>query len=253
MSRWMIPVLIVCALTVNAFADDPPPGLIPTEEVLIPAGSFTMGKTDGEGEFTPHEVTLDAFYIDVHEVTNAQYKAFCDATEHKLPFFWEMEGLRCSMEYPDHPVIGVSRGDALKYAEWAGKRLPTEAEWEYAARGGLEGMQMDRDYDLAPDLANYKKSETGGTVAVKSYEPNAYGLFDVIGNVREWVSDRYRYEYSDGQPVTNPTGPEKGPGVVRGGGWYSGPGCQAVHVRNAMASNWGDFNVGFRCARDAAD
>ena len=245
--------LLLLIVAVPVAAADPPTDFTATEQVKIPAGSFTMGKEGKSVEYTPHEVSIGAFLMDVHEVTNAQYHAFCQATDRDLPFFWGREGFRCSLEYPDHPVVGVSRGDAMAYAAWVGGRLPTEAEWEYAARGGLVGLDMDRDYALAPDLANYNKSGHDGTVAVKSYEPNAYGLHDMIGNVREWVSDRYRYAHSDGGAVANPVGPEKGPGVVRGGGWFSGPGCQGVWVRNPLAANWGDFNVGFRCARDAAD
>ncbi len=213
-----------------------------------------MGKKDKSVEYTAHRVDLDAFFIDIHEVTNAQYHAFCEATGRKLPFFWEKDGFRCSLEFSDHPVIGVNRGDAEAYAAWVGRRLPTEAEWERAARGGLEDLDLDRDAELSPELANYKSSDTGGTVPVMSYEPNAYGLYDTVGNVREWVSDRYRYDYFARSPVDNPRGPEEGSlGVVKGGGWFSGPGCQPVWVRNGLATNWGDFNVGFRCARDAGD
>jgi len=251
MSRRIIMTIVLALVAAAAAAAQPPAEFIPTDEALIPAGTFTMGHESESIEYTRHKVSISAFHMDTHEVTNAQYKAFCDATDRKLPFFWEISELRCSMDYPDHPVIGVSQSDARAYAEWAGKRLPTEAEWEYAARGGLDGIDMDRDYELAPELANYNKSDTGGAVAVKSYGPNAYGLYDMIGNVREWVSDRYRFDYFAQSPADNPQGPEQGSlKVVKGGGWFSGPGCQAVWVRNGLASNWGDMNVGFRCARD---
>jgi formylglycine-generating enzyme required for sulfatase activity len=228
------------------------PSVEPTEEILIPAGEFTMGRADASEELTPHAVELSAFHIDKHEVTNAQYHAFCMATEHDLPVFWGLERFRCSLDFPDHPVVGVSQSDAGQYAEWVGRRLPTEAEWEYAARGGLESQGFDTGDVLNDEDANTKASKMGGPVAVGSFKPNGYGLYDMVGNVREWVSDFYAEDYFVHSPVENPQGPEKTRWrVIKGGGWYSGKGCNMVHVRNALPGSWSDFNVGFRCARDA--
>ena len=145
-----------------------------------------------------------------------------------------------------------SQAEAAKYAEWVGRRLPTEAEWEYAARGGLASLSYDTGDVLEDQGANTKSAKLGGPVAVESFDPNAYGLYDMVGNVREWVADYYAEDYFANSPVDNPQGPEKTRWmVIKGGGWYSGKSCNMVHVRNALPRSWQDFNVGFRCARDA--
>jgi formylglycine-generating enzyme required for sulfatase activity len=249
----LIPVLLIVLIMTGGqgWAADPPT-ISPTEEVLIPAGEFIMGRADSGDELTPHPVKLDAFYIDKHEVTNAQYHAFCEATDTELPVFWGLDRFRCSLDYPDHPVVGVSQAAAQKYAEWVGRRLPTEAEWEYAARGGLERLSYGTADVLEDDEANTKSAKLDGPVAVGSFEPNGYGVYDMVGNVREWVADYYSEDYFANSPVDNPQGPEKTRWrVIKGGGWYSGKSCNMVHVRNALPGSWSDFNVGFRCARDA--
>jgi iron(II)-dependent oxidoreductase len=234
--------------------------------VLIPGGAFLMG-SGTEGDHNPaHLVRLDPFFIDRYEVTNAQYEAFCRETKRGLPMFWGLDSLRSGPGYPDHPVVGVSWVDARAYAEWCGKRLPTEAEWECAARGGLLGREYPNADTLGRVDANYTKAHRGGTVPVGSYPPNRFGLCDMVGNVIEWVSDWYAadtYATSsaaklgpDGRlmvlhEAANPKGPAEGKfRVIRGGGWHSGPGCCKVYVRNALPWGWLDFNVGFRCARD---
>ena len=221
------------------------------ELVLIPGGEFLMG-SDSEGDHCPaHSVHVDSFYMDRYQVTNAQYLAFCQATGHRLPEFWAMSGFRCGSDYPNHPVIGVNWYDATLYAEWCGKRLPTEAEWEYAARGGLVGMDFPNGDSLQPSDGNYNRSAKGGPVAVGSYPANGFGLHDMQGNVLEWVSDFYDAAYYSSSPSANPQGPEYGKfRVIRGGGWHSGASCNRVYYRNALPPNWVDFNVGFRCAKD---
>ena len=220
------------------------------EMVPIPAGEFIMG-IEGDGDSSPaHQVRLDSFSIGKHEVTNAQYEKFCTETDRDLPFFWGKEDFRCGPDFPDHPVVSVTWSDAKAYAEWKGMRLPTEAEWECAARGGLVGMNYPNADEIEPAMANYWKSE--GTEPVGSYPPNGLNLHDMAGNALEWVSDKYDMDYYQSSPVENPLGPEKGKfRVVRGGGWHTGPGCIKVHYRNGLKSNWADFNVGFRCAKDA--
>jgi len=222
-----------------------------TEElVLIPGGEFLMG-SDSEGDHSPiHKVYIDSFYMDKYEATNAQYLGFCEATGHRLPEFWGMDSFRCGPDYPNHPVVGVSWPDAVEYAAWCGKRLPTEAEWEYAARGGLVGMSFPNGETLHPSDGNYNKSGKGGPVAVGSYRANGFGLHDIQGNVVEWVWDVYDLHYYS-SPLANPRGPESGKfRVIRGGGWHSGPSCNRVYFRNALPVGWVDFNVGFRCAKD---
>jgi formylglycine-generating enzyme required for sulfatase activity len=189
--------------------------------------------------------------MDKHEVTNAQYLKFCEETNRKLPEFWRMERFHSTVEFPNHPVVGISWRDAQAYAEWCGKRLPTEAEWEYAARGGLSGMDYPNGNSIDSSTANYTEAALDGTMPVASYAPNGYGLYDMAGNVAEWVADYYDTDYYATSSSNNPTGPESGKfRVIRGGGWHSGPFCNRVYVRNALPDNWVDFNVGFRCAKD---
>ncbi len=223
--------------------------IVPEGMAYIPGGVFDMGR-EGSHDASPiHEVEVGAFYMDIHEVTNAEYKVFCDSTGHRLPEFWDVEKYRCGGNFPEHPVVGVSRNDAATFAEWAGKRLPSEAEWEFAARGGLEDMPYPLGEELQDHQANFGKKS--GLVPVGRYEANGYGLFDMGGNVWEWVHDRYDPRYYSESPRENPMGPESGGLVViRGGGWYSGPGCLRVDRRGALSPGWVDFAVGFRCARD---
>jgi sulfatase modifying factor 1 len=220
-----------------------------TELVLITGGEFLMGQ-EGEANNSPvHRVRLSSFYIDKHEVTNAQYQHFCTETDHPLPIFWGMKEFRCGPDYPGHPVVGVSWSDAKKYAEWAGKRLPTEAEWEFAARGGLSGKKFPGGDEMDETAANFKSD---GIVPVTSYPANGYGLYDMSGNVREWVSDYYEEFYYSASPEDNPRGPESGTfRVVRSGGWHSGKMCCTVDARICLPTYWVDFAVGFRCAKDA--
>ncbi|MBD3221120.1 SUMF1/EgtB/PvdO family nonheme iron enzyme [bacterium] len=233
-----------------------------TSMVRIPGGEFTLGQP-GSAELPAHRVRVASFELDVHEVTNAQYLAFCEATDRKLPVYWNVDRFQCGARWPDHPVIGVSQGDAAAYAAWAGKRLPSEAEWVLAARAGGDGRFGGDHETLTRDQANFKLSGHDAPVAVMSYAPSASGLYDMIGNVREWTADRFgtvppaeSLIAGGGDPdaavaVVDPRGPEIGRlGVVKGGGWYSGSSCQAVHVRNGYPRGWGDFAVGFRCARD---
>ena len=141
--------------------------------------------------------------------------------------------------------------DAGAFAEWIGGRLPTEAEWEYAARGGLEGKAYPWGDEIEPALANYARTGTTGTKTVGSHPPNGFGLNDMSGNVVEWVADRYDPAYYARSPKADPRGPEAGKHrVIRGGGWHSGPYCNRVYFRNALPANWVDISVGFRIAKD---
>ncbi len=227
-------------------SEDSPAGM-----VLIPGGKFLMG-SEKKGDHSPaHEVRVDSFYIDKFEVTNAQYLEFCRETDRKMPAFWGIDRFRSGTDFPDHPVMGVSCYDAAAYAEWCGKRLPTEAEWEYAARGGLVGMDYPNGNTLDSTMANHAKSGAEGPVPVGSYPPNGFGLHDMAGNVAEWVSDYYDGDYYAESPTENPTGPEDGKFlVIRGGGWHSGPSCNRVYFRNGLRGSWVDFNIGFRCVKD---
>ena len=221
------------------------------EMILIPAGEYLMGVDSKKDDSPAHKVTIEAFLLDRYEVTNAQYLAFCQATGRNLPEFWGLERFRSTPDFPHHPVVGVSWVDATDYAVWCGKRLPTEAEWEYAARGGLVGLIFPYGDEPDPAMMNYSGSKLGAPVAVGSYPPNGFGLYDMAGNVVEWVADFYAEDYYRTTPVHNPQGPERGRfRVLRGGGWHSGASCCRVHYRNALVPQWKDIAIGFRCARD---
>jgi formylglycine-generating enzyme required for sulfatase activity len=232
--------------------------------VNVSAGKFEMGSPEGYSDEQPvHTVALDAFWIDRTEVTNAQFAAFLNmqGNQEEGGLTWlGLEDEDCLIEqvdgefrsrggYTDHPVIEVTWYGAAAYCEWAGARLPTEAEWEYAARGPEGHIYPWGNKDPTCDLAQYGGC-SGLTVQVGSLPDGASwcGVLDLAGNVREWVADWYG-NYPSGA-LTNPTGPETGADrVLRGGSWYDAP----EFVRGA--SRYGNrpddrFNsLGFRCAR----
>lgn len=220
--------------------------------VLIPGGTFEMG--DGEkGDEPVHTVQVDDFYMDIHEVTNAQYAEFLNATGHTPPIYWDDPRYNA----PDQPVIGITWYDAIAYCNWAGKRLPTEAEWERAARAGLVGYKYPWGNELDRSYANFEG--TGGldqwedTAPICSFLPNDFGLFDMIGNAYEWCHDYYDFDYYRDSPIVNPTGPDSGTArVVRGGSCYDG--YYPSYLRSANRFEYlpetNDGIVGFRCVTD---
>ncbi|MBI1928854.1 formylglycine-generating enzyme family protein [Candidatus Poribacteria bacterium] len=252
------------------------------EMVLIPAGEFEMGtdaseihglvrnfaytgadRRSGFEAAVPPTVYLDAFYIDVYEVTNAQYKKFVDATGHPAPAYW-VNLLLTWLNQPNQPVVAVSWHDAAAYAQWAGKRLPTEAEWEKAARGGLVGKRYPWGDTITHDDANYGgtggRDQWGFTSPVGSFPPNGYGTYDMAGNGWEWCMDEYDSGFYAKGPKNNPVAGGvikfvnndftnvKTLRVFRGGGWDSHP----YYVRVARrVFNFPSFTLGvlgFRCA-----
>lgn len=229
-----------------------------SEMVLIPAGEFLMGSETGFPPERPtHRVCVDAFYLSKYPVTNAQYRRFVAETGHRLPYLddrrmqldnWDQD----TRTYPSgrayHPVMLVSWRDAQAYCEWAGGRLPTEAEWEKAARGGLEGKLYPWGDEIDPSLANYDNRE--GTTPVGSYPPNGYGLYDVAGNVWEWIADWYDAKYYSRSPARNPQGPENGTvRVLRGGAWLLFSQFCRVAYRFRNSPDFRFNLVGFRLAR----
>ncbi len=198
--------------------------------MLVPAGEFVMGtdKPYYNDEKPAHKVYLDAFYIDKHEITNAQYFKFVQATNHRIPAhtsdpefdIWSKAGFPAGLD--NYPVVDVSWQDADSYCKWAGKRLATEAEWEKAARGIDErlypwGNQPPESINI-PFGRQWDGNRTYQPVGSKPQGFSAYGALDMAGNVAEWVADWYDPGYYKYSPNKNPTGPETGfYKVVRGG------------------------------------
>ncbi|NOZ22116.1 MAG: formylglycine-generating enzyme family protein [Planctomycetes bacterium] len=261
--------------------DNPPPGM-----VHIPAGEFLMGSSNGHPDERPmRRVFLDAYFIDTYEVSNEDYKKFVDETKHTPPPYWR-DGT-----YPagktKHPVVMVSWEDANAYAAWAGKRLPTEAEWEKAARGEdgrtypwgktyrsqkcqcAEQLARQTFKDRNRFTAWFNKwqkikknkltiRDGGPTVEVTRYRSGAspYRVCNMAGNVREWVADCYDEDYYKTAPAINPPGPKKGElRVVRGGSWQSLSTGGVESIRTPDREGVLPFeklpDVGFRCAMDA--
>jgi formylglycine-generating enzyme required for sulfatase activity len=235
-----------------------------TEMVVIPGGTFYRGSTDGNRDEMPkHCVTLDSFAIDIHPVTNEQFVRFLelmggekDSNHQDIIRMRDSRikrsGGKLSIEsgYSKHPVVGVTWYGAIAYAKWIGKRLPTEAEWEVAARGGFENLLYPTGDDIEKNQANFFSSET---TAVMSYAPNGYALYDMPGNVYEWCHDWYGYNYYEVsvQEPDNPTGPLQGVyRVLRGGCWKSlkeDLRCSRRHRNNPGTVNG---TYGFRCAAE---
>ena len=242
--------------------------------VLIPAGEFQMGSNDSDASDNQkpvHTVYVDAFYMDKYEVTNAQYKKFVDANpqwrKDRIPRNYNGRYLMHWNEnsYPhgkgNHPVVYVSWYAAMAYAEWAGKRLPTEAEWEKAARGGLVGKKYPWGDSIDSSRANYG-GNVGDTTSVGSYPPNGYGLYDMAGNVWEWCLDGYQEDFYAYSPYRNPIGGYNSIAVVinnftrvksgrmaRSGDWRADPKYLCVATRFGGGPTFLLNFIGFRCAR----
>ena len=223
--------------------------------VLIPAGQFTMGRDDTVPDEQPtHRVSLDAFYIDRYEVTVAHYAKFLESEDSEPPFLWQ-EARRGHND--EKPVLGVDWHDAAAYCRWVGKRLSTEAEWEKAARGPDGRIYPWGNDPPTHDHANFGHEKTKGYAAlatVGSFEmgKSPYGVYDLAGNIWEWVADRYDEHYYQHSPEQNPRGPTTGPlRALRGGAWNSAPTVLASANRNANVPSARRSDVGFRCAQDA--
>jgi iron(II)-dependent oxidoreductase len=252
----------------------------PENMVLVPAGKFWIGRAytifldskdllarDRMDDRPANNIYLDAFYIDKYEVTNADYLKFIQATNAKKPWHWPQGNIPTGQER--HAVYNVNWFEANDYCKWAGKRLPTEAEWEKAARGGLDRAHYpwgDDDVDrreqmlLAPQGAGRTSSEPvpgalgrSDAMAVGSFKPNGYGIYDVMGNVMEWTADWYDNNYYPFMPKVNPKGPETGRyKSVRGSGWADGGGHgenNTNEYRNFSDPELRMSTIGFRCAK----
>ncbi len=240
--------------------------------ILIPKGSFMMGEDGKEIEEEPkHEVYLEEYYIGKYEVTNAQYKKFCDETKRKYPKDPEFKGMEnYFINYPDYPVVMVSWHDAVSYCEWAGMRLPTEAEWEKAARGDdsrkypwgendpSDGRYCNysfntSDYDYEENYINRADDgyEYTSPVGIFEWGISPYGCYDLAGNVWEWCSDwfswdAYRREAKDNYKENN-NGEYK---VIRGGSFYYSFSSIRSSFRVGADPQFGFLHTGFRTASD---
>lgn len=246
------------------------------EMVRIPAGTFLMGsdrKVDRNAypaEFPQRKVYLDAYEIDKYEVTTVQFLKFVLASNRDPLIDWQYDGGNFQETMANHPVMHVSWFDADAYCKWAGKRLPTSAEWEKAARGedgrifpwgnepaglsranfgrtGLSGPVRDRPERLLlyPPIISVDKYENGAS---------PYGVFQMAGNVAEWTADWYDPNYYKKAPDRNPKGPEKGTQrAFRGGGWIDSTPTVRPAQRNGTEPNTKMNWLGFRCARDVKE
>jgi len=241
-----------------------------SDMVFIPAGSFVMGNSSESAlpdQRPAHQVYLDAYYIDKYEVTNQEYEAFIMAGGYQKRKFWLDEGWQFIQRNkiqnhlglnkdlynaPDQPVIGVSWYEADAYCRWAGKRLPTEAEWEKAARGA-EGFLYPWGNEMIFENIAYNIANGKRTVPVGSFLNNAspYGVMDMAGNVWEWCADWYDETSYSKSPSKNPKGPEKGSDrVLRGGSWVSTRmQLQSTYRYHHLPVHRG-FTTGFRCVKD---
>jgi formylglycine-generating enzyme required for sulfatase activity len=223
--------------------------------VSIPRGEFTMGSNEHADE-SRHQVVLDQYFLDKYEVSNARYKEFIKATGHPAPAYWDDPRLN----KPEQPVVGVSWTDADAFCKWDGKRLPTEAEWERAAKGPGSDNHYPWGHKLDPKMANYGQN-VGRTMPVDAYPEgvSGFGVFNMAGNVFEWVSDWYDPKYFKGSLALNPQGPDKGYNfanqgpvrVLRGGSWLAPETSLHTSHRfwNQPENNSYGVGLGFRCAK----
>lgn len=225
------------------------------EMIYVPQGEFTMGIDEGRSNEEPeHQVTLTAYWIDKSEVTNAMY-AQCVAAkaceQPGQPGSSSQEQYYGNPIFADYPVIYVSWHKAQAYCKWAGRQLPTEAQWEKAARGTDGRLYPWGKASPTNDLVNFKEN-VGDTKNVCSYPGgnSPYGACDMAGNVLEWVFDWYDADYYDTSPLDNPTGPGSSHNrVQRGGSWYFDEHNIRTYNRLLGPPGWkGDPDLGFRCA-----
>lgn len=229
--------------------------------VLVPAGRFLMGNEQGQNSEKPvRPIYLNAYWIDKYEVPMAQFYAFIAATGHRAPRLAGYLALAsvdlATFVEPAKPVVGVSWEDARAYCQWEGKLLPTEAEWEKAAKGQWQrlwpwGNKPD------PQFANLDGAEDHfqGTAPVDSFQSgrSPYGVFNMTGNAMEWVNDWYGERYYAVMPPQNPPGPSIGDEkVIRGGSWHDSLRYAQTSSRFKMFPEYRDATIGFRCARSVS-
>ena len=257
-------VLLLSLIAASASGDEARPPEAPSGMVFVPAGEFTMGRTfetDGDrrgmrplilrDDRPAHTVRLDAYFMDLSEVTQARYQEFVKATGRRAPYHWP-DGVMPDGKQ-NFPVYNVDWDDANAYCSWQGKRLPTEAEWERAARGDQEEKRYPWGNDK-PDRQLALFNTPLGPGPVGSHRPNPFGLHDMAGSVSEWCSDWFDRTYYERSPMENPTGPNEGMyKIIRGGSWADGPQRITVFFRNWVRTNQRTPNLGFRCVQGVAE
>ncbi len=248
LSKYLFLIIVIAFTSENAEAQKK---IDLKNMALIPGGYFTLGSNHGlDDEIPVVKVWVDSFYIDKYEVTNKEYKVFCDSTKAAYPTNPPWDTAYFSKK-PEYPVIYVSWEDAANYAKWCGKRLPTEAEWEKAAKAECDSNYFCGD-SITGNYANYsglngndkwKNTSPGG-----SFPPNKYGVYDMVGNVWEWCNDFYQKEYYFSIAGPNPAGPKNGAlKVIRGGSWDSSPEFLRSSQRGKNNFKSKNSNIGFRC------
>lgn len=221
----------------------------------IPAGWFSMGSDAGQSVEGPvHRVWVDAFAMAATQVTVAEYARFLEATGNAAPPNWGDP----NFSTPQQPVVAVSWFEAAAYCAWlssrtgARYRLPTEAEWERAARGGVEGMLFPWGDDPPASRPGYATRWKSGPEPVGQSEPNGYGLFEMCENVHEWCSDWYAADYYAVSPDRNPQGPEEGERKAsRGGSWRHQIKIARCSARSSIPPEFRYADYGFRVACEA--
>ncbi len=250
-----------------------PPNIdAPTDMVLIPAGEFQMGSQDEDANGTErrvHSLFVEAFLIDKYPVTNAQYKIFLDANPqwqkkriveiyHDGNYLITWSGNNYPRGKADYPVVDVSWYAAMAYTQWSGKRLPTEAEWEKTARGGLVGKIYPWGDEIDMSMANFGM-HVGKTTLIGKYPPNDYGVYDMVGNVWEWCLDEYDHSSQRPNPglivdsiseITNNFLSIETSRVVRGGSWASSERAAQVAYCGWAAPIVTYYSYGLRCVKD---
>ena len=230
--------------------------MFPPDIATIPGGWFLMGSVQGQENEQPcHRVWVDSFGIGRFPITNHEYTKFIEATRKQPPPFF----LNPIFSDPEQPVVGVSWEDAVAYCAWlreqghASLRLPTEAEWERAARGGLEGALYPWGDEPPPQTFVGADPESGGPAKIGVNAPNGFGLYDMSENVHEWCADWYDYGYYSHSPERNPRGPAFGQRrVSRGGSWRHRIQYSRCAARSSLPAAFKYADYGFRIAQSVA-